>query len=135
MRPSIFSQQSSLSRYEIALPILMFRRSRPEITRVTRELTLLNEHGLHARPATEFVRCALMFESCLTIVAGGRRYRADRIMEVLLANLNRGDSFVLEAEGADAEQAAERLDALLIFLKEAEDRAQNARNPNRGVVD
>jgi len=113
----------------------MFRRSHPEIKRISKELTLVNEHGLHARPATEFVRSVLMFESRLTIMANGKRYRADRIMDVLLADLNRGDTFVLEAEGPDAMQAMERLAGLLMFFREAEDRAQNSRNPNRGIVD
>ena len=115
--------------------MLMFHRSRPEIKRVSRVLTLLNEHGLHARPATEFVRRVVMFESSITINVRGRRYRADRIMEVLLADLNRGDTFMLEAEGPDATQAVEHLVSLVKFLREAEDRAQNARNPNRELIE
>jgi phosphotransferase system HPr (HPr) family protein len=115
--------------------MIMFRRSRPEPKQVTKELTLLNEHGLRARPATEFVRCVLTFESMVTIQAKGKRYRADRIIEVLLANLNRGDTFLLEAEGIDATEAAERIAGLLVFLKEAEDRGQNSRNPHGGLVD
>ena len=115
--------------------MIMFRRPRPEIKCLTRELMLLNEHGLHARPATEFVRCVQMFESTVAITAKGKRYRADRIMEVLLANLNHGDTFVLEAEGPDAPQAVERIAGLIAFLRKAEDRAQNFRNPHREVVD
>jgi phosphocarrier protein HPr len=113
----------------------MFHRARTGITRISRELTLLNEHGLHARPATEFVRCVLTFESTLTICSKDKRYRADRIMEVLLADLNRGDTFLLEAEGPDAQQAVERIAALVVFLGEADHRAQNCRNPHRGVID
>ena len=98
--------------------MLTLRHSHPEIARVTRELTLCNAHGLHARPAAEFVNCVLLFESTVTLHARGKRYPADRILEVLLAGLSCGDSFVLEVEGPDARKAAERIASLPIFLRE-----------------
>jgi len=80
--------------------MIMFRQLRPEIERHTRELTLLNPDGLRAEPATEFVSCMLLFRSTVTIHTKGKKYPADRILEVLLADLSCGDTFVLEAEGA-----------------------------------
>ena len=55
------------------MPISIFPQLRSEIERVTRELTLFNDHGLHARPATEFVTCVLLFKSAVTIHAKGKR--------------------------------------------------------------
>jgi phosphotransferase system HPr (HPr) family protein len=107
--------------------MIIFRHLRPEIERITRELTLLNAHGLHARPATEFVSCVLLFESTVTINAKGKRYPADRILEVLLARLDCGDTFVLEAEGPDARRAVERIARLPMFLEKGEEnRKQNS---------
>ena len=113
----------------------MFYRSQPQIRRVTRQLTLLNEHGLHARPATELVQLASAFESTITIESNGSRYRADRIMEVLLADLNRGSTFMIEAVGPDAIEAVERIAQLLVFLKDADEKAQQAPNPHGEMID
>ena len=113
----------------------MFSRSQPEIRRVVRQLTLLNQHGLHARPATQLVRCASEFESSITIKSNGKQFRADRIMEVLLANLNHGDTFIIEAIGTDAIQAVERIARLIVLLKEAEETARTFRNAIDEVVD
>jgi phosphotransferase system HPr (HPr) family protein len=112
-----------------------FSPSQPEIRRVTRKLTLSNEHGLHARPATELVRCAAAFASTITIASNGKSYRADRIMEVLLADLNRGDTFMIEAVGPDAIQAVERIGQLVASLKELEEKARQSKNPNREMLD
>jgi phosphotransferase system HPr (HPr) family protein len=89
--------------------------------RIEKELTVLNRHGLHARPAVEFVRCARKFRSKLEIVVRDKRYAADRIMDVLLANLECGCKFILEAEGADASAAVKALEELLVKLREQED--------------
>jgi phosphotransferase system HPr (HPr) family protein len=96
------------------------RPSLSPVTRASREVTLRNLQGLHARPATEFVRQVLRFESTVTINANGRRYQADRIIDVVLAELNCGDTFVLEAEGPDAVAALDRLCAFLGSLKDRE---------------
>ena len=62
-------------------------------------LTVHNPNGLQALPATDFVNCVLSFKSAVTIHSEGKQYPADRIVEVLLADLKGGDTFVLEAEG------------------------------------
>jgi Phosphotransferase System HPr (HPr) Family len=92
----------------------MQSRSKGDSHRVSRRLTVLNRLGLHARPAAEFVSCARLFRSAIQIVRDdGERFRADRILELLTANLCQGDSFTLEAEGPDASDAVDRLDALM----------------------
>jgi phosphotransferase system HPr (HPr) family protein len=88
--------------------MIMFRQPRPGIERLTRELTLLNPAGLRTEPAIKFVSCVLLFNSTVTIHAKGKQYPADRILEVLLADLSCGDTFLLEAEGRDAARAVER---------------------------
>ena len=115
--------------------MIIFRHLRPEIERVTRELTLFNAHGLHARPATEFVSCVLLFESTVTIHAKGKRYPADRILEVLLAKLDCGDTFVLEVEGPDARRAVERIARLPMFVRERPDTRKQSRNHRWEALD
>lgn len=78
-----------------------------------RKLTVLNKLGLHARPASEFVRCARAFKAEIRIRKDGETFSAASILEVLSANLDCGAAITVEAEGPDAEQALERLAALL----------------------
>jgi phosphotransferase system HPr (HPr) family protein len=62
---------------------------------------LPNKLGLHARPAAQFVRCVIGFKSTITICKGEENFAAHSILEVLGANLMRGDRVVLEAVGPD----------------------------------
>ena len=72
-------------------------------TSVTRqEITIINELGLHARPAAEFILAAKAFRSQIWLVKGGERFSAASILDVMSANLNCGDTATIEAEGPDA---------------------------------
>jgi phosphocarrier protein HPr len=83
----------------------------------------MNELGLHARPAAEFVRVAQAFRSEIWIVKGKERFSAASIIDVLMANLDCGDTAVIEAEGPDAEPAIARIVRLVREL-EKEDSAR-----------
>ncbi len=83
-----------------------------------REVQIINELGLHARPAAEFVRCAMTFQSEILLRKGDDRYSAVSILEVLSANLDRGAKVTLEAIGPDAEEALNRLAQLLAEFAE-----------------
>ncbi|HEX8296665.1 MAG TPA: HPr family phosphocarrier protein [Chthoniobacteraceae bacterium] len=82
-----------------------------------REVEIVNELGLHARPAAEFVRAAQAFRSEVTIRRGEQHFSGGSILEVLGANLDFGDRVILEAIGPDAEEALDRLEALLQNLR------------------
>jgi phosphocarrier protein len=84
----------------------------------TREVTILNELGLHARPAAEFARRANAFRSEIWIVKDGQRFSAASLIDILRANLDKGATAVLEAKGRDAEAAVERLARLLREFKD-----------------
>lgn len=85
-----------------------------------RELEVLNPLGLHARPAAEFVRAVHKFNSEITIRKGDERFSAHSILEVLSANLDCGSRITIEAIGADAREALDRLEQLLFEFKEQE---------------
>jgi phosphocarrier protein HPr len=97
------------------------RRHRAEdATVATRDITIVNELGLHARPAAEFARCARAFRSEVWLIRDGKRYSAASLIEILRANLDQGATAVLEAKGRDAEAAVERLARLLQEFGERE---------------
>jgi phosphotransferase system HPr (HPr) family protein len=89
------------------------------------EATVMNKLGLHARPASEFVRCVRKFKSTVVIIKNNEKYSAASILDVLTANLDCGSTLVIEAEGPDAEAALERLSRLLHEFKTQEEAEEN----------
>jgi protein MpaA len=94
---------------------------------IRQEITIINELGLHARPAAEFVLAAKAFRSEIWLVKGEERFSAASILEVLCANLNCGDTAIIEAEGPDAEEAVKRLVELTGAFKK-----RDSGSPSRG---
>ncbi len=92
-----------------------------------REVEILNELGLHARPAAEFVRAVQKFRSTVVIHCGEDTFSAGSILEVLMANLDCGTKMTIEATGPDAKAALDRLSALLVEFREEEER--NGKSP------
>lgn len=76
-------------------------------------LTLTNPHGLHARPAAQFVQKAAAFRCDVKIAAGNRSANAKSILQVLSLGLTRGTDIVVEADGSDEEECLAELAALL----------------------
>ena len=89
------------------------------------EAEILNELGLHARPAAEFVRAVHKFKSTVTIECANGRFSAASILEVLSANLDCGSRIVIEAEGPDADLALAKLGRLLHDFREQENAERN----------
>jgi len=86
-----------------------------------RELIILNNLGLHARPAAEFVRCARKFKSTIMIRKDGAEYSAASILDILSANLDCGSRMTVIAEGRDAEEALNQLSELMVQFQKQEE--------------
>ena len=89
-----------------------------------REVEIVNELGLHARPAAEFVRRVQSFKCEVFICKGDARFSAESILEVLSANLDCGTRVILEATGPDEQQALDRLAELLQEFRRQEERGE-----------
>jgi len=96
----------------------MKSHSRREAVHARQEITVVNQLGLHARPAAEFVRRANAFRSDIWIVTKAGRFSALSLLEVMRANLDRGAVATLEASGPDAEEAVERLAKVVKEMKD-----------------
>jgi phosphocarrier protein HPr len=101
---------------------IMALRQKGDTHQATKELTVLNLLGLHARPAAQFVRCVQRFRSEIWLISKGTRFHAGRLMDVLLANLDQGATFTIEADGPDAEEAVEKLERLMVELRDTEEK-------------
>jgi phosphocarrier protein len=84
----------------------------------TREITIVNLLGLHARPAAQFAKCARTFRSKIWLIKNGQRFSASSLIDILRANFDRGATATIEAKGSDAEEAVERLAQLVREFKE-----------------
>jgi len=80
---------------------------------ITREVTLTNMLGLHARAAARLVQMACRFQSKITLSKDGRTVDAKSILGVLMLAGAPGERLLLCAEGSDAEAAVEALSALI----------------------
>lgn len=74
---------------------------------------IVNRAGMHARPASQFVRMAGRFESEVRIAKDGLEVNGKSIMGVLMLAAECGSSVLIRADGADAAEAVEALAALV----------------------
>lgn len=87
------------------------------------EVEIVNELGLHARPAAEFVRAANKFkETTIVLHKDGETFSCTSILDVLSANLDCGAQLALEAHGPQEDEALRVLAALLLEFREQEER-------------
>lgn len=74
---------------------------------------LQNETGLHARPASMFVKEASKYSSEVVIIKGDMEYNAKSIMGVLSMGAKKGDIITITAQGDDDKEAVEALKELV----------------------
>jgi phosphotransferase system HPr (HPr) family protein len=79
----------------------------------SREVTIANEAGLHARPASVFVRVACKFASEVWVCCNDDKVNGKSIIGLLTLAASKGTRVVIEAEGSDAQTAVENLAALV----------------------
>ena len=80
--------------------------------RVTKEFTVGNKMGIHARPAALFVKVAGKFRSDITVEKDGEQVNGKSIMGLMMLAAGQGSQLKVIAEGADAETAVRELGEL-----------------------
>jgi phosphocarrier protein HPr len=80
---------------------------------ISRNVTIINRLGLHARAATRLVNCASEFVSEIILKRGARSVNGKSIMGVLTLAAATGTDLTIEANGADEKQA---LDAVVKLI-------------------
>ena len=74
---------------------------------------VVNEHGLHARPATEFVQLANTFDADVEVAKSDAPVDGKSIASMLTLNAPCGTELRIRACGADADRAVEELARLV----------------------
>ena len=75
----------------------------------TQNVTINNEVGLHARPATFFIQKANEFKSGIWLEKDERRVNAKSLLGVLSLGIVKGTTITLLADGADENEAVTAL--------------------------
>ena len=76
---------------------------------IEREATIVNQEGLHARPAARIVRLASTFASEVELAKDGLEVNGKSIMGVMMLAAECGSSIIIRANGPDAEAAVQAL--------------------------
>ncbi len=84
---------------------------------IKKKIKIKNPQGLHARPASIFVRIANKFESEVTLKKGAEKVNGKSIMGLLTLAASEGDVVDIEISGPDSEQAMNELESFFMFNK------------------
>lgn len=80
---------------------------------ISRNVTIQNNVGLHARPATFFIQKANSYKCSVWVERDDRRVNAKSLLGVLSLGIVKGMTVTLIADGPDEEAALNGLSALV----------------------
>ncbi|UUX51825.1 HPr family phosphocarrier protein [Nisaea acidiphila] len=80
---------------------------------VARDLTIVNQRGLHARAAAKFVKLAETFEAEISVTKGDTTVSGRSIMGLMMLAAAPGCTIRVEVEGEDAEAALDAIAKLV----------------------
>jgi phosphocarrier protein HPr len=80
---------------------------------ITKDFTINNKLGLHARPSAQITQAASRFSSEVWISKNGRRVNAKSIMGVMMLAAGQGSVLTVEADGPDEAQAIDAIGDLI----------------------
>ena len=80
---------------------------------VSKVITVKNNVGLHARPATLFIQKANSYKASIWVEKEDRRVNAKSLLGVLSLGIVRDTSVTIIADGADEEEAVNGLSELV----------------------
>ena len=81
---------------------------------LSKNITIQNSVGLHARPATYFIQKANSYKSSIWIENSDRRANAKSLLGVLSLSISKGDEITILADGVDEQEAVDGLVELIL---------------------
>lgn len=82
----------------------------------SKQVTVSNEVGLHARPATFFIKKANEYKSSVWVECDTRRVNAKSLLGILSLGIVGGTQITIIADGSDEKDAVNGLEELLNSL-------------------
>jgi phosphocarrier protein HPr len=80
---------------------------------IKKKVTIVNEHGLHALPASRFVKRAEKFKSEVKIMKEGVEVSGKSIMGILTLACEKGCTVIITCDGKDEKEAMRDLSKML----------------------
>jgi phosphocarrier protein len=80
---------------------------------ITRDFTISNKLGLHARPSAQITQTASRYAAEVWLSRNGRRVNAKSIMGVMMLAAGQGSVLTVEADGPDESAAVEAVGELI----------------------
>ena len=80
---------------------------------VTKELTIINKLGIHARPAAQFVKLASKFDADIVVEKDGEEVAGKSILSLMMLAVGHGSKITITAEGKDEQAALNALEDLI----------------------
>ncbi len=81
---------------------------------ITKQITIINKLGLHARAAAKLVNCASGFSSSVHLQHKDQRINGKSIMGVMMLAASQGSNLEIEVSGKDETEALGALESLII---------------------
>ena len=81
--------------------------------KASKDLTIENRNGLHARPAALFVKTSSRFQSEVWVEKDGERVNGKSIMGLMMLAAGKGSILRVTAEGNDASSVLTELEVLI----------------------
>jgi phosphocarrier protein len=92
---------------------LLAKKPNSNEKRSTREMTISNKLGLHARPAAMFVRTANRFACEILVEKDNEEVNGKSIMGLMMLSASHGSKITVSAIGPNADQALTELEELV----------------------
>ncbi|MCI0505364.1 MAG: HPr family phosphocarrier protein [Gammaproteobacteria bacterium] len=80
---------------------------------VSKQITIINKLGLHARAAAKFVSLASSFNSEIHVAKDGKTVNGKSIMGVMMLAASQNSRITVSAEGDDEKLALEKIQRLI----------------------
>ena len=80
---------------------------------ISKNVTIQNNVGLHARPATFFIQKANTYQSSVWVEKEDRRVNAKSLLGVLSLGITKGMTVTLIADGSDEKESIDGLAELI----------------------
>ena len=82
-------------------------------SKASKDLTIENRNGLHARPAALFVKTSSRFHSEIWVEKDGEKVNGKSIMGLMMLAAGKGSVLRITAEGEDAALVMQELESLI----------------------
>jgi phosphocarrier protein len=79
----------------------------------SKELTIVNKLGLHARPSAKFVKTANQFKCEVWVEKDGEKVNGKSIMGLMMLAAGQGSKLLVSCEGPDGDKALAAIEEII----------------------